>query len=269
MSGVGPGPVLIPDSPLARCDPVAKLVVLTVVSIGSLLILDPLTPALLYLAAVPAVLVAGRIGWSALLRVQVPFAVFALGLLAVNAVTRPGTVVTRPGPLTVTAEGLWVGASVAMRVLVVGVLSVGFLVSTDPGRLMTALRGHLRLPPRLAFGLLAGHRLLQDLPAEWAQLRAAHRVRAPLTRRGRPRRPIRRAARCAFGLLVVSIRRGGQLAEALESRGLGLEPRTVWRPEAFGRRDLALIAAVVVVVVAVLGASAACGTLRGSGALFG
>jgi energy-coupling factor transport system permease protein len=269
VSGIGSGPALIGDSPLARCNPVVKLVALTAISLGLLLVLDPVTPSVLYALAIPSVIAASRLRVTTLVRAQVPFAVFAVGLLAVNAVTRPGDPVARLGPLTVTAQGLSVGGSIAVRVLLIGVLSLAFLGSTDPTRLMTSLRMQLGVSPRFAYALLAGHRLLQDLPREWALLRSAHHVRAPLNRRGRPRHPVRRWTRCAFGLLVVCIRRGEQLAQALESRGLGLEPRTCWQPEGLSRRDAILTGAIATAIAGALLVSAAWGTLRGVDALFG
>lgn len=268
MSRIGSGPAVISDSVLARCNPVAKLLVLTAISLSLLLVLDPVTPALLYAVAVPAVLVAARVRPTTLIRAQIPFAVFAFGVLAVNAVTRPGSAVARIGPLRVTAEGLSVGGSLAVRVLLVGVLSLAFLASTDPTRLMVSLRMQLGVSPRIAYALLAGHRLLQELPAEWHQLRSAHLVRSPMNRRGRAGHPVLRWAQCAFGLLVVSIRRGERLAQALESRGLGLAPRTCWHPERLSRRDAVLIGVVVAAITTVLLASAEWGTLRGVGAMF-
>lgn len=269
MSGVGSGPALVVDSVLARCNPVVKLVSLTAVSLSLLLVLDPVTPALMYAVALPSVVLAARMRFAALMWAQIPFAVFGAGLLAVNAVTRPGAVLAHIGSLTVTAEGLSVGGSLAVRVLLVGVLSLAFLASTDPSRLMTSLRMQLGVSPRISYALLAGHRLLQELPSEWAQLRSAHRIRAPLNHRGRARHPVRRWTRCAFGLLVVSIRRGEQLSEALESRGLGLSPRTCWHPERLRASDAVLVGIIIVATMTALALSARLGTLRSVGALFG
>lgn len=257
------------DSVLARRNPVVVLGALTAVSLGLLLILDPVTPALLWLAAMPTIALIARIPLPTLLRAQLPFAAFGVGLLVVNAVSRPGQVVGRWGPLTVSAEGITVGASLALRVLVVGVLTLGFLAATEPARLMTSLRLQLHVSPRIAYAVLAGHRILQDLPAEWAVLRAAHRVRAPVDAAGRPRRRVRGWARCAFGLLVVAIRRGEQLSLALESRGLGLTPRTCWRPERVTVGDTVLVLVTAAGVAAAVGCSAAWGTLRGVGMLGG
>ncbi|MGS0685036.1 energy-coupling factor transporter transmembrane component T family protein [Nakamurella sp. GG22] len=263
-----PGHRQIADSPLARANPVAKLLVLGAVSVTSLFILDPVTPLLLYALAVLGVRVGARVPLRTLARAQWPFLPFAAGVLMVNAVSRPGQVVWQSGFIRVSQEGLAVGASLAVRVLLIGALSIGFLSTTDPVRLMTSLRMQLRVSPRFAYALLAGHRVLLQLPGEWEQLRYAHQVRSPLTRTGRPRRPIRFWGRCAFGLLVVTIRRGDRLAQALESRGLGLTPRTCWQPEIIRRADIGLVAVVIAGCAAAVAVSAAVGTLQGIGALF-
>lgn len=258
----------IADSPLSRANPVVKLLLLGGVSLLTLFILDPVTPVLLFALALLGVGVGGRIPLSTLLRAQLPFLSFAAGVLMVNAVSRPGQPVWQSGPFRVSQEGLAVGASLAVRVLLIGALSIGFLWTTDPVRLMTSLRMQLRVSPRFAYALLTGHRVLLQLPGEWEQLRYAHQVRSPLSRTGRPRRSIRVWARCAFGLLVTTIRRGDRLAQALESRGLGLSPRTCWRPEVVRRADLWLVAVVITGSAAAVALSAALGTLRGIGALF-
>ena len=58
--------------------------------------------------------------------------------------------------------------------------------------------------------------------------------------------------RCAFSLLVDAVRRADRIAFALESRGLGEGPRTLWRPVPLGAADALLSLGVAVVVAAVL-----------------
>ncbi len=258
----------IADSPLARANPTVKLLLLAGVSVMNLFILDPVTPVLLYLSAVLGVRFGARVRPRTLARAQLPFVSFAVGVLLVNALSRPGRAVWQSGPFRISLEGLMVGSSLAVRVLLIGALSIGFLSTTDPARLMTSLRMQLRVSPRCAYALLAGHRVLLQLPGEWEQLRYAHHVRLPLSSTGRRRRSLRVWTRCAFGLLVTTIRRGDRLAQALESRGLGLTPRTCWRPEIVRRADLGLVALVIAGSVAAVAVSAALGTLRGIDAMF-
>jgi len=116
----------------------------------------------------------------------------------------------------------------------------------------------------VTYAVLAGYRTLEELPREWQLIRHAHAVRAGADARGRPRRGVGAFGRAAFALLVVSLRRAERLAIALESRGLGLTPRTTWRPVALTRSDGVFAAGVIAVVAGVLTVSAALGTLRGA-----
>ena len=255
------------SSPLGRRNPTVKLALLLVVSLAVMFVFDPLTPTVLYLVALVAVACSARMRLRSLLVAQLPFVAFALGVLAVNALTRPGTVLWQAGVLRVTEEGLSVGAALAARTLLTGVLAIGFLVSTDAVALMTSLRDNARLSARVTYALLAGYRMLQEMPREWSTIRDAHAVRAPHHEGSRPARGPRHLAGVAFTLLVVSVRKGERMAQALESRGLGLQPRTTWHPVRVCRADWFLLAAVLLVLGAVIAASAALGVLQGPGAL--
>jgi energy-coupling factor transporter transmembrane protein EcfT len=133
---------------------------------------------------------------------------------------------------------------------------------------MTSLHHNARLPARVTYAVLAGYRMLQEMPREFSTIRHAHAVRSPRDD-GRPQRSPRALGGMIFTLLVVSLRKGERMAMALESRGLGLAPRTTWRPTPVRAADWLMLAAVLAVVGAVLVASWLAGTLRGPGALFG
>lgn len=255
------------SAPLDRLDPTVKLTAVMVVSLTLLAVFDPITPALLYALASVGVLSVGRLPLRRLLLGQLPFASFAFSLLAVNAVSRGGQVLHRWGPLSVTDDGLAVGASLALRTMVIGVCVLGFVASTDPARLLTSLHQLGRLPVRATYALLAAYRLLDDLPAEWMTIRRAHAVRDPDRRPGRLPRSPAALSRAAFALMVSALRRGERVAIALESRGLGSAERTVWKPARLRRADLGFAATVVLALVAVLLLTAWLGVLRGPGAL--
>lgn len=257
----------ITDSPLARRNPTVKLALVFIVSAVLLFVVDPVTPAVLYLLAVVGVLAAGGMGPRALAVAHLPFAAFAVGLFLVNALSRPGEVLWTLGPFRATAAGITIGCALALRTLLIGVLSIAFLASTDPVDLMTSLHQNARLGARFTYAVLAGYRMLQELPREWDTIRHAHSVREPLRDNGRPRTGLRQSARSVFTLLVVSLRKGERMAQSLESRGLGLSPRTTWRPVAVGRADWGLVAVVLAVLITVLAGSAALGVLRGPAAL--
>ncbi len=257
------------DSPLARRNPTVKLALLTSVSLVVVLILDPVTPAVLYLLALVAVVTTARVSARTLAVSHVPFVLFASGVLVVNALSRPGTVLWEGGPVRITAEGVEIGVALAARTLLIGVLAIGFLLSTDGVALMNSLHQNARVGPRVTYAIVAGYRMLQEMPREWATIRAAHAVRGDPRARHRPGpRAARHLGGVVFALLVVSVRKGERIAQALESRGLGLHPRTTWRPVRVTPADWLMVAICTLAVVVVLLLSAWFGHLRGPGALF-
>lgn len=256
------------DSPLARRNPTVKLALLTGVSLVAVLLLDPVTPTVLYLLSLLGVATAARVPAGTLAVAHLPFVLFASGVLVVNALSRPGAVLWDAGPLRVTEEGVHIGLALAARTLLVGVLAVGFLLSTDGVALMTSLQHNARLDPRVTYAVLAGYRMLQEMPREWATIRAAHAVRTDPVARRRWWQEVRHLGGVAFTLLVVSVRKGERIAQALESRGLGLHPRTTWRPVCVTGADRLMVLLCVLAVVVVVALSAWSGQLRGPNALF-
>ncbi|WP_164745302.1 energy-coupling factor transporter transmembrane component T family protein [Georgenia faecalis] len=250
------GRPLAVDSYLHRRNPSVKFGVLLVISALLMASFDPWTPTVLYLAALPAVRYAGKVPWRTVVLAQLPFGFFALSLFLVNAVTRPGTPIAWVGPFDVSAEGMSVGTSLAVRTLLVGTLSVAFVLSTDGARLMASLHQHVRLSPQLTYAVLAGYRLLEQLPEQWQTIRLAQAAREPRRAGGARRLPrsVRALRRAAFTTLVTTLRRGERMSIALETRGLGAGGRTVFRPVPLDHRDalfavgtLGVVGAVIVV----------------------
>ena len=259
---------VVNDSPLSRRNPTVKLAVLLLACIALLFVLDPVTPSVIYLLSVTGVLLAGHLRLGTLLRAQLPFFAFAFGVFSINVLSRPGTVIWQEGAVRLTVEGIAVGAALAMRTLAIGVLAIGFVLTTDSLALMTSLHQNARLGARPSYALMAGYRMLQQMPAQWGDIRAAQAVRAPLRDDGTVRSSPAAFGRAAFALLVLSIRRGEQMAQSLESRGLGLKPRTVWRPIRIAASDVGFAAAVLGALGAVIVIAGLLGVLRGPGALF-
>lgn len=256
------------DSWLHRRNPVVKFGLVLLTSAVLLAVLDPWTPSMLYVLAVIGVIAGGHIAVSVLVRAHIPFLLFGLSLFVVNAVTRHGWTVLVIGPLSVTANGVAVGASLGMRTLLIGVLASAFVLTTDATRLMTSLHQQLRLSPRLTYAILAGYRMLEQLPTDWVTIRQAQAVREPGRRRGAalPRSP-RMLRHAAFTVLVTTLRRAERLATTMETRGLGSGPRTIFRPVPLTVSDAVLTATVLSTITAALVAGALGGWLRGLSAL--
>lgn len=242
-----------PRGALARRDPTVLLGLLTALSIVCIALTEPLPLLLMYLLLSGGAMIGCRIGPVALLRAQLPFVVFASGVLMVNMLSRPGHEPWPDLPVRITQEGIVLGTALALRALVIGLGALTVARATDPRRTMVSLQQHARLPARYAYALLAGRRLLDDLSRRWETITRAHRVRLPLTSQGEVARlRPRHLARCAFSLLVDALRSAERIALALELRGLGDGDRTFWKPSTLGRSDLLLVVGVGLVVALVL-----------------
>lgn len=253
----------------SRVNPAVKLLTLLAASLALLAVFDPWTPTMIYLALLVAALVDRSVPLRTLVIGQLPFAAFAISLVLVNGFTRTGHPVLPLGGFTLSREGLAIGASLGMRTLVVGVGVLVLIRTTSPPAFIDSMRQNLRLPDRVCFALLAGYRILQELPRQWRTLVHAHAVRRPHQRRrdGTPKLPVVFALRACISLLAVAIRRGERLTITMETRGLGSGPRTSWRPSPIGTRDLLVAAAMLVAFAALIALSAALGLLRGPSVL--
>jgi len=150
-----------------------------------------------------------------------------------------------------TAASSWAAAALpASRVLAVALPGLVAAIALDPTQLADALVVRLHVPARPAYSVLAGLRLLPLLTDEWEVLGRASRARGLGGSGVRAR--IRQFGSMTFRLLVAALRRGGQLAMALDARGLRPgAARTVARPLSWSRWDpIAVLVAVVGLVAA-------------------
>ena len=220
-----------PRAPLARANPVAKLlaaaILMAVLFIGS----GPVTPAIV-LVGIAACLPFTGLAVPALLVRTWPLLVAALTVGVLNVVLAPATI---GGPDL--ANGLALG----VRLLGIALSGVLALATTEPTDLADSLQQQAHLPPRLTVGALAAVRTLPILAVEWQLLGMARRARGVSAGWS----PIA-WARLAFGkllaLLVGSVRRATRLALAMDARGFGEEEcRTIARPQRLRLADWGLI----------------------------
>ncbi len=234
-------------APLARRNPVAKLVAAMLPTLALLATLDPLTPTL-FLAVELAVLPLFGLNLPGLLRRGWPVLVGAAGIALAQSLFGTG------GPVTAVGLGL--------RVLAVALPGVVVFATTDPTDLADALVQNARLPARFAIGALAAYRLVPLLAEEWHLLTLARRARGIDAGRN-PLAHVRLLAALTFALLVGAIRRGTRLATAMDARGFDSGAvRTFARRQRIVPADLALMAGGVLVAVAVPALAVALGVFR-------
>ena len=252
-----------PAAPLARANPVAKLLA-AVVLMGVLFVsVDPLTPAIV-LAGLAACVPLTGIAVRDLLTRSRPILIAALAVGALNVVfaaDQAGTPL-RLGPWTVGSENILAGLALALRLAAIAMSGVLAIVTTDPTDLADSLIQQARVPPRFAVGALAAARLMPIMATEWQSLALARRARG-VSAGGSPLVAMRLAFGRLMAMLVGAVRRGTRLATAMESRGFGARPcRSVARPQRMGRQDWILVAAAAALGLGAIALGLALGSWR-------
>jgi len=251
------------DAALARINPVAKLSAAAVVTVGLLMTLDPVTPAVLLAVEMLAFPFTG-VRLRVLLARSWPLLLGIAGVAFANVVAIDrGRVLAALGPVEVTAGGLSTAAAVSLRLLAVTLPGIVVLATTDPMDLADALVQRWRVPARFAYGALAALRLLPLLSADWHTIARARRARGLDAGRS-PVGVVRAFTGQVFAVLVAAVRRGVRLAAAMEARGFGSTgvARSVARPQPMRSGDWWLVAAAVVAVLVATTVSVAVGAWR-------
>ncbi|MGC9529996.1 MAG: energy-coupling factor transporter transmembrane component T family protein [Candidatus Bipolaricaulaceae bacterium] len=183
--------------------------------------------------------------------------VFGGFIFLVQALLAPGDEVARLGPLSVTLQGIKIGAQMALRFFGVLAGSLLFVATTPPEDFAAAL-SHTRLPYRYTYTLVLALRFLPLFAAEYQRVREAQAVRGL---RLRPWNLLTHVRWTAVPVLASALMRADCLAMAMQGRAFGRHPsRTVLDVRPWRRRDRAALA------VAVGGLAAAGWFLAGGGA---
>ncbi len=146
------------------------------------------------------------------------------------------------------------GAGAGLRLVATTALALAFARTVD-ARAMTDGLIALRVPHSFVFVLVAGARFVPVAAADLGELVTAARLRGLGIDAG-PRRRLAAWRVILVPLLVITVRRGLQLGEAMEARGFSTASRRVARTALrWRRRDTAAVAASLgyLVAVALLG----------------
>ncbi len=242
-------PDRVAESPLGRASPLSTLAVAMTWLIALATTTNPRPPVLLALVALAATLLLGRVDPRSLTRALAPLCTAALTVGFFNALLHPTNgdpgiaAVLTAGPIRVTQPALAAGSALALRVVAIVAVGIGWTRVTDPTHAADALVQQARLPERFAYGALAALQGIPWLADDLASLREARRIRG-LRASWHPR--------VLVGLLVLAIRRADRLAVAMDARGFSTSGRTRYRPIAWAPRDAAIVAAGVAVLLVAL-----------------
>jgi energy-coupling factor transport system permease protein len=250
-------------APLARANPVAKLVA-AVILMGVLFVsVDPLTPAIVLAGLAACVPLTGIAVRDLLIRSRpILIAALAVGLLNIAFAAEHAGTPIRVGPWTVGSENVLAGLALALRLAAIAMSGVLAIVTTDPTDLADSLVQQARVPPRFAVGALAAARLMPIMATEWQSLALARRARG-VSAGGSPLVALRLAFGRLLAMLVGAVRRGTRLASAMESRGFGARPcRSVARPQRITRGDWVLMGAAAALGLGTIALGMALGSWR-------
>jgi energy-coupling factor transport system permease protein len=217
------------DSFLHRRNPAAKVAATAVLMLALTLIYDPWLSASFLALALGAGWLGGRISPLKLLRSLWAFAPLVASLIFVNTFFHRGggAPIFSLWLLTATREGLRIGLSVGLRVFCLVTYSALFVATTDPTELILSLIQQWRLDYRFGYGALVAYRLLPLFEAEYAIIRAAHRLRGVDEGRGIGS-AWRRLRRYALPILVSAVRKSDRVAVAMDSKAFGALPQRTY-----------------------------------------
>ena len=162
------------------------------------------------------------------------------------------------GLVHVTELSVSLAWAVILRVLAIALPVVLLSADVDPTDLGDGLAQVLHLPERFVIGTVAALRMLTLLRDDLDAMRRSRRARG-IADQGK----IKYWFSLSFGLLVMSLRRAGKLATAMEARGFGGPNKRSWARESkLHSRDWAVMAACLAVALAALALAWATGYLR-------
>ena len=255
----------VPNSYLARRNPVLKLGVLLALSLSLTSFFDPVTPAAFAVLAVVATCLLGRVRLVRIARALVPVTCAGAGIILANLLFGRGTpddrVLAELGPLTLSEGRLLLGTSIAVRIVAFAALSLCFVFTTDPGAFLLSLIQQLHLNYRIAFGVLVAYRMLPLLQSEYRHIRDAQRARGLTQDRGPL--DLRELRRYAVPLMAGAVRRASRVALAMDARAFGAFPLRTFRQRLrVTRADWAFALGAVVAGVMLVGVLYAAGITR-------
>jgi len=113
----------------------------------------------------------------------------------------------------------------------------------QPSELGDHLAQRLHLPARVAVAMVVALQRIEEIALQWQQVQRARRARGRGLDGGVVRR-VRASAGAAFALLVISMRRTGSTAMAMDARGFTSAHRRTWAEGAPWRAGDSLLLAI-------------------------
>ncbi|KIL52785.1 energy-coupling factor transporter transmembrane component T family protein [Jeotgalibacillus campisalis] len=240
---------------LHSINPSVKLLTILMTIIVLALFLDPVLYFVFWIGLMIITFFLSAISWKTWALLTAPFLFMAIGyvwtaMLFPNEELLKGEhMLFEWGWLILTEESLMRSAGLGMRVIVFSALSLLFVLTTKPVLFMLSLMQQLKLPTRLAYGIMAGYQFLPLIKDEFQIMQRAQQIRGV----GRPQTLKERVSHWksfVIPLLASAIRKAERTAVAMESRGFTGEPRSHWYREIpLQKRDAVFVAMIGVLFI--------------------
>ncbi|WP_249870442.1 energy-coupling factor transporter transmembrane component T family protein [Oceanobacillus saliphilus] len=226
---------------LQRLNPSLKALTIMLFVVLLAMIFDPITPLLFLIWTVSITFLFGKVAWKKYTLYFIPFLIFAFGMLWTTIIfadtpTNKDDSITLFG-MTYPRESLLTALALSLRVLNVAALSLLFIFTTNIVHFILSLMQQLRLPPKIAYAVLAGYRFLPMMRDEIKIIHDAHRVRG-VNQAKTIKEKWENYKRYSIPLLASSIRKAERTAMAMESKGFtGEKNRTFYRQFSIKKTD--------------------------------
>jgi len=221
------------DSFFHKMDPTLKMLWIILISIFAFLkSIEPnyssgIYQLMIYVIVIIIILTLGKIGFSRYIRSMSLFIPSALFILIYKALfyqyttTKPFTVIYELPIIKITYEGLFEGTGVALRILILTSLSILFILTTEPKKLVQSLMQVAKLPYRIGYTFYAALRFVPLVYEEYKNITNAHLVRGVgFSKIGFISR-LSLLKSSIIPLLITGIRRAQEVSIAMDSRAFG------------------------------------------------
>lgn len=218
---------------LHHLNPSLKALTIVLLVILIAFIFEPLPPFIFLIWTILFTFLFGKVNWKRYILFFIPFLIFSFGMLWTAVVfgdsTDPAGDTVQLLGMELYRENLMTSLALSLRVLVVASLSLLFIFTTNVIDFILSMIQQLRLPPKIAYAVLAGYRFLPLLRDELKIIQDAHRVRG--LGQGRSwKEKMARYRMYVIPLLASAIRKAERTAVAMESKGFtGEKGRTFYR----------------------------------------
>jgi energy-coupling factor transport system permease protein len=204
-------------------------------------IFDPITPLTFLIGTIAITFILGKVDWKKYALYFIPFTILSFGMLWTTiAFTKtpnnPNDIITIFA-MTFPRESFLTALALSFRILSVAALSLLFIFTTNVVDFILSLIQQLKLPPKIAYGVLAGYRFLPMMKDEFVIIRQAHRIRG-LNKARTIKDKWQQYQRFVIPLLASAIRKAERTAIAMESKGFtGDIDRTFYSHFSIIKRD--------------------------------